>query len=222
LINKGNAFNIIIFGKKELRKFSTFRYLLYLSVFDLLVLIFCATDAFLRFGYQIQIRQYSQYLCRFHTFFTYFLTHVSSCILMIVSVDRALVVNNKSLYFDILRLRKFEKIEKKEAHSYFCGVSLCCLLHCGLSSNVIRRVNHKSFMHRIDLIIIGLLIIVALLNIHYLFLMNINIIEFKDHMYNYSFIQDNMSISGIRNFNFELKRIESPPTNVFCYPLEGK
>lgn len=217
--------NIVIFGKKDLRKCSTFRYLLYLSIFDMLVLIVCASDAFLRFGYQIQMRQSSQLYCRLHTFFTYFLTHASSSILMVVSVDRALVVNNKAFFFDILRLKKFENIEKKEDHSYFCGLSLCCLLHCGFSSNVIRRVKYKSFMHRIDLIIICLLLVLALLNSHYLLLMNIKPINYSvlepDYASskNYSHI-NNISFIELGSLKKRLDNLKSSEA-LFCYPSEG-
>jgi len=59
----GNSLNILIFSKKTVRSNSTFRFLLYLSIFDLLVLLVCTPDVFLRFGYQIHIRQISIYTC---------------------------------------------------------------------------------------------------------------------------------------------------------------
>jgi hypothetical protein len=94
----GNILNMIVFGKKKMKRVSTFRFLLYLSLADLLVLLVCSSDALLKFGFLIEIRLYSTIVCKLHTFATYFLTHLSSMILMAVGIDRALVVNNKSIF----------------------------------------------------------------------------------------------------------------------------
>ena len=72
----GNIINIIIFSRKTMRRNSTFRLMLYLSVFDLLILGICCTDAYLRFAHQIEIRLHSEITCRLHTFLTYLLTYV--------------------------------------------------------------------------------------------------------------------------------------------------
>ncbi len=45
---KGNTLNLIVFGKKAMRKISTFRFLFYLSASDLLVLTIGATDVLVR------------------------------------------------------------------------------------------------------------------------------------------------------------------------------
>ena len=91
---KGNTLNLIVFGKKAMRKISTFRFLFYLSASDLLVLLVGATGIFilssfliLKFNlnllyisnkdvlinniFQFEIRTYSNALCKFHTFTTY-------------------------------------------------------------------------------------------------------------------------------------------------------
>ncbi len=210
-----------------MRKNSTFRYLLYLSVFDLLVLVVGATDAYLRFGFNLQIRNYSSYLCRYHTFFTYFLTHASSIILMIVNVDRAFVVHNKSFFFNILRLRKYEKLEKREVHSCLCGISLCCLIHCGISSSPIGPIKRTVSLHRVDRVIALVLVTIALLNIHYIFLMNIHSYEYSDFV---DTIQNTTNITSILSYsqeeisdpNLDLIIFVSKQMNDVCYPAEGK
>lgn len=93
----GNIINIVVFSKPNMRKGSTFRFLLYLAITDMLVLLVCSTDALSRFGFQWEIRAQSIFTCRVHTFLTYFLPHASSIILMVVSVDRALVVTNNTV-----------------------------------------------------------------------------------------------------------------------------
>lgn len=93
----GNLINILVFSRRHMRKVSTFRFLLYLAITDMLVLLVCSTDALSKFGFQWEIRAQSTFSCRLHTFLTYLLTHSSSTILMVVSVDRALVVSNSSI-----------------------------------------------------------------------------------------------------------------------------
>lgn len=93
----GNLVNIVVFSRASMRKASTFRFLLYLAITDLLVLIVCATDALAKFGFEWELRSTSIVVCRLHTFLTYLLTDASSLILMVVSVDRALVVTNSSI-----------------------------------------------------------------------------------------------------------------------------
>ncbi len=46
----GNVINIIVFSNISMRKVSTFRYLFYLAIFDLLLILVCATDALITHG----------------------------------------------------------------------------------------------------------------------------------------------------------------------------
>ena len=92
----GNLLNMMVFLSKTMRKNSTFRYLFYLSAIDLLVLITCTTDSLLTYGYYVMIRLQSDFLCKIHTFLAYFLTHMSSLILMMVSIDRLLIIKDQS------------------------------------------------------------------------------------------------------------------------------
>jgi hypothetical protein len=92
----GNILNLIVFSAKTMRKNSAFRYLFYLSVIDLLVLITCATDSLSTYSNYIMIRLKSDLSCKIHTFLSYFLTDMSSSILMIVSIDRVFIIKNQS------------------------------------------------------------------------------------------------------------------------------
>lgn len=66
----GNSLNILVFSKKRMKKKSTFRYLLYLSLSDFLVLVVGATDIIISRIFNSQIRTYSTFACKFHTFCT--------------------------------------------------------------------------------------------------------------------------------------------------------
>lgn len=219
----GNILNMIVFNSKKMKKCSTFRFLLYLSIFDLLVLSICASDAFLRFGYQIEIRNYHIIICRLHTFLTYFLTHASSTILMIISIDRAFVVSNKKIYFSLLRFKKFERIEKKEPQSYLCGLSLCCILNCRMTSNLEKEKNSK--WNRSDLKVAFILIILFLINGHFLLLLNLNPTKnFHKKMATFN-IEYFTKIKTNESFNYDqeygMKKKEAAG-GYFCYPYQGK
>ena len=169
----GNIINIIIFSRKQMRRSSTFYFLIYLSSFDLLVLLICASDVFLKYGLQVHIRHQSLLLCRLHTFLTYFLIHASSFILMIISIDRALIVSNKAVYFTVFRPRPYQAV-KRSHNSLIFGSSLCCMAQCGTKSKFKRGQFNKRCLNRMDLIVGLTLSLLAFLNIHYLFFMNIN------------------------------------------------
>ena len=85
-----------MFGKKSMRKISTFKFLFYKSALDILVLLFGATDIVVKNTLDFQIRINSNFLCKVHTFFTYFVTHASSLILMAVSIDRVIIMMNSN------------------------------------------------------------------------------------------------------------------------------
>ena len=140
-----NIINLVIFGQKSMRKTPTFRLLAYLSIIDLLVLIICTSDLLLTFNFKIQIRLFSSLSCRFHTFFTGYLTQLSSVLLMIVSMERAFLIYNKKL--------------------------ICFQIN------------------QIESLVLIIMIILALLNTHYLYYFNLNInyeqITFTDTV-NYS------------------------------------
>lgn len=163
----GNILNIVIFSKKNMRLTSTFRFLLYLSISDLLVLLFCATDALARFGFQLEIRSNHFILCKIHTFLTYFLTHSSSVILMVISIDRALVVNNKS-FSDILFGNKKKTFSENAQYNSQARPSKISFILPDLKWFFYR-------LHRVDLTIGCVCLALFLLNSHFLFI-NLNLI----------------------------------------------
>ena len=89
----GNLLSILVFFQKKMRKNSTFVYLAFLCVVDLFVILFGLGDILVISYFRVIIRSQSFLLCRFHTFFIYTSTHLSSFILASVSVDRAIATN---------------------------------------------------------------------------------------------------------------------------------
>jgi hypothetical protein len=134
---------------------STFRFLLYLSAIDLLVLLISALEAFDRgIGPKLKLREISNFSCKTHTFLTYVLTHTSSIMLMVISVDRALVISNKS-FWSLLHF--FRKKTTKQ--------------------NATKRNQSKNHVDIIVLCIVGLFM---LFNSHYLIFLNLATIT-NDH-----------------------------------------
>ena len=91
----GNVLSFIVFAQSTLRKSSTFRYLTFLSLMDLLVIYSGLLDLFLTVEYDgaFSIRNINPIACRLHTFMTYWSQHSSSWILSFVSIDRAIATN---------------------------------------------------------------------------------------------------------------------------------
>ncbi len=194
----GNSLNILIFSKKTVRSNSTFRFLLYLSIFDLLVLLVCTPDVFLRFGYQIHIRQISIYTCRLHTFLTYLFTHASSSTLMLISIDRALIISNRNSM-------------------------LCYFFHC--CSSKIKKIS-VSFIHRADLIMIFLLAALIIINSHFILLMTITApgqSTNKNLDQNLSNLLTDNTDNTYRYYIYKLQALQQQRNSMIkvCFPLKG-
>lgn len=96
----GNGINIALFLRKNMRKHLLFKILLTLTITDLIILIFCGSESYLNLTYNIDIRNYSTYTCKFETFFVYFLTQIRNFLTMSLTIFRAKIVssiNNKSI-----------------------------------------------------------------------------------------------------------------------------
>ena len=89
----GNSLSLFVFSQKSMRQKSTFVYLAVLSVIDIFVIVLGLSDIILISYFKFILRNQSLVICRFHTFLTYTFTHLSSFILAVVSIDRAIATN---------------------------------------------------------------------------------------------------------------------------------
>jgi hypothetical protein len=87
-----NILSIIVFTRKEMRKFSSFCYFAFLNGINLAVLYVTMVRAIMEFNFKTDIRQLSLFSCKMHLFLTYFLSHLSSLVLCMISVDRVISV----------------------------------------------------------------------------------------------------------------------------------
>jgi hypothetical protein len=209
-----NSINVVVFSRKSMREASTFRFLLYLSICDILVLIACSTDALVRFGFDFELRTVSNFTCRLHTFLTYFLTHASSTILMAISIDRALVITNTSISSLFSTRRKKTKHAPSQVRSASTDSSARKFSLYRLLLN---------YFHRVDLFMMGILFSLGLLNCHYFFFMNLNlIVEPTTESSSTPTIPETTTISYVSVTEASSATKSSSSESFYvCFPLEG-
>ncbi|CAF0767253.1 unnamed protein product [Adineta ricciae] len=133
----GNSLSFIVFTQKQLRTHSTFRYLAYLSIVDLIVIYLGLGHLILRDYFHLDIRERSLFLCKFHTFLTYATTHLSSWILTIVSIDRAIACT-------VIRLNK-RFCRPKSADRIFVAM---CIVIALINSHILFFMGSKQTVVR--------------------------------------------------------------------------
>ena len=131
----GNSLSFIVFTQKQLRTHSTFRYLAYLSIVDLIVLYLGLGNIIIRDYFLFDLRGYHLLLCKFHTFLTYVTTQLSSWILTIVSIDRAIACTVVQLNKRVCRPRSADRI-----------FLFMCIAVCAINSHILLFMGSKRPM----------------------------------------------------------------------------
>jgi hypothetical protein len=88
----GNVVNLVVFSRRRLWKYYTFRLIFYLSMTDLLILILCAVESLVEWRFEIEIRVLSSMLCKVDTFLAYFLLHARTILSL------GILTNRKNIY----------------------------------------------------------------------------------------------------------------------------
>jgi hypothetical protein len=140
----GSFLNLYVFSRKTMRKHSTFRLLLYLSLIDILVLSYCSLNAIVKYGFGFEFESLSDWSCRIETFLYSFLRHFSSLTLIIVNVNRALAICEQ-------KLNEFWSTKVK---------------------NVVLRVSKSK--NKIGIIMLLIVILTTVFNGHYLYFLKLN------------------------------------------------
>jgi hypothetical protein len=170
----GNICNIIVFSKKTMRSTSTFRFLLYLSIVDMLVLLVGATDMLIRNDNALELREFSIFACNLHKFLTYTLTYVSSFVSVAVNVDRAQIVAGISMFHmgNITRNNTLVvKVKRKKQQQKWQERNRCI---CATSSTFKK--------HRlVDYIVVTIVISMVVLNSHYVTFLKTSSIIYVDY-----------------------------------------
>jgi hypothetical protein len=91
----GNLISIFIFStNKSMRRQITFRYMINLSIFDLLVLSFGYGHTAILVYTNVDVRLLNNAMCKAHTFLVHFFSQSSSLVLVCMSVDRTISIVN--------------------------------------------------------------------------------------------------------------------------------
>ena len=87
-----NILSIVVFLRREMRRFSSFCYFAVLNAVNLAVLYVTLMRVIMDYNFHTDIRTLSMFACKAHVFLTYFLGHLSSLLLCMISIDRVISV----------------------------------------------------------------------------------------------------------------------------------
>ncbi|CAF1249782.1 unnamed protein product, partial [Didymodactylos carnosus] len=132
-----NSLSFVVFTQKQLRTYSTFRYLAYLAIIDLCVLYCGLGHIILRDYFKFDIRTSHLVMCKLHTFLTYITTQLSSWILALVSIDRAVACS--------LMQKRFCKAQS--ADRIFVGM---CLAVAIINSHILFFMGEKRTIYTLQ------------------------------------------------------------------------
>jgi hypothetical protein len=151
----------------------------------MLVLLVCTSDAVLTLGFFVEVRLFSNLTCKFHTFITYYLTHMSSITLMIISVDRTIVVSNCSSFLSIFKRNNV--INKPSERSNL--IRKYSIKNKDNLTNIKKSYQPMVKLNKVNKTFLILAIVLAIINSHYLFKMNLSLTdEFSDSL-NLTFVE---------------------------------
>jgi len=190
----GNLFNILIFAKKTMRSSSPYRFLLFLSLFDLLVLIIGGTDILLKSNFSMGLKEFSLFSCNIQKFLTYSTTYISSCISIALSINRAKIISKLSVSSTNRNDRNEEKLNNNEISNHEELISRSSIKNSATPSTHIQSrglsffflINEKrniSFKKRnyVNLVVILIVAFSFLLNAHFIFLLTPTSIVYFEH-----------------------------------------
>ena len=184
----GNVINIVVFAQRRMRQTSTFRYLLYLSISDLFVVLFSATEVLIKSNLSHEIREFSIFPCNVQKFLTYSTNYVSSCLSIAVSIEKALIVSRISS--DLFESSQSSQ-DKEESRTSFKAMRH----KCSTRSLVNRQRNSL-----VDRNAAAIVITIMLVNSHFIFLMKpTSIFRFHDQEHEYGARENGSSEYDIIN-----------------------
>ncbi|CAF1042651.1 unnamed protein product [Brachionus calyciflorus] len=199
-----NLVNFYVFTRPTLKGLSTFRFLSYLSLVDFFYLIVGSPHILANVYFEYDFRDYSNLSCSLHSFFTYYLSHLSSNILAAVGVFRCVTLTNltpmKPNTFNLNTKRHSNNKCLNETSQFKRKFSAP---QSSVDVIEIKR-SRKSFIKRFisdfgsaDMIVLAIMFIIFLFDCHFLFWMRLSKLDYSD---------------------FELSSTNSSQLSLKCYP----
>ena len=199
----GNVLNMIVFSQKKMRQETTFRFLLYLSIFDILVLIFGIKDLLIKQLYDFDPKSISNFVCKVDSFLNYSLTHIANFILTAVSLHRAIKMKNLLTYNEATpaysaRVEDDDNANKHKLESIHLNQFISFTNNRSDSNTEIEtfilrnpleiKEEKNTFFSKIsvDFTIIIIIIVMLLLNLHFILFISLNDVVVLQPMDNFN------------------------------------
>ena len=87
-----NLFSIMVFMRRDMRKYSAFVYFGVLNIVNLALIYVTFMRVIMEFNFKKDLRVINMFFCKIHVFLTYFLGHLSSLLICTISIDRVISV----------------------------------------------------------------------------------------------------------------------------------
>jgi hypothetical protein len=188
----GNATNILVLSRKTMRKSLTFQLYLYLSIIDLAFLTQTGTELFLKYLFQIEMREISVVFCKLNTFLSYFLMQTRNVFTMSITL---------SYLFEISKLNPSEANKSKTDKT----------ITTQKPSNI--NTDSAKFLIKIRKILLLTLSVLCLLNIHFILFLNIHL-----NMDDVNFTRENSKILEVIDLFSVMKHNTNIDIHVECSP----
>jgi hypothetical protein len=158
----GNLANFYAFNHHTMRTHSTFRFLTYLSIFDLLCVLIGIPHVLIVINRSYDFRDHSDIACKLHSFLTNYTTHVSSNLLAAVSVDRV---------FSITRLKPAQvQLKKNKRINLAVKISE---MKSSLNESSMTSTKTKLITN-VEKAVLLIMLVVFLFDFHFLFWLQLN------------------------------------------------
>jgi hypothetical protein len=175
----GNLANFYAFNHHTMRTHSTFRFLTYLSLVDLLCVVIGIPHVLIVINKNYDFRNSSDIACKIHSFLTYYTTHVSSNLLAAVSVDRV---------FAITRLKPNKTVLKKAKNNPMSLTSKFKQIKMNLNEMPVTTAKSKAFTN-VEYAVLLILLVIFFFDFHFLYWLKLN--DYKNTASNHT--DDNSS-----------------------------
>jgi hypothetical protein len=143
----GNATNILVLSRKTMRKSLSFQLFLYLSIIDLAFLTQTGVELFLKYLFDIEVRESSMVFCKLNTFLSYFLMQTRNVFSMCITLSYLYEISKFNL-----------KTLKKKSNNY-----------------QIRRESSNSLGTKIHKTLLATVCALFLINFHFILFLNLNL-----------------------------------------------
>lgn len=201
-----NLINFYVFTRPVLNGLTTFRFLAYLSLVDFFYLIIGLPHILSNVYFDYDFRDYSNLVCSLHSFFTYYLSHLSSNILAGVGVFRCVTLTN-------LRPMKPNTYLKANRSATNLEIKFVRRFSASPSIDIVEpKGPRKSFFRRFisdygsaDKVVFAIMLVFFLFDFHFLIWMRLSRMEYSQVFQNGS------------NISEKFIRCYPSPTSQFIY-----